>query len=1041
MSRSRNPRIALGFLTCLAAAGCTFENVEEAQPLPPPEPPPPPVAADTDGDGLNDERENVIGTSPTLADTDGDGLSDFEEVNNGGFDPLIADLPNISIDIIDAPTIQIDVTYESNTGQQSNFSASYEQGRESSYSRSDTAATSSTIETSTTISAEVEANLGPVPGGTASVGVESSVAASSTREYSTNTTSASAQSSREQFANYEEQTSGETLRAESGTLSALLEITNESTLAYELSSVSVIAKKRSADGRTVNSIGTLRFATAEPEVLSPGERIQSQVTTDKTSLPVLKELMSNPSGLILSVGSYAIRELGDGGLDFALQSQEVASKTAQVVIDYGENAGGGNPVETYMVASNVARDPTTLDTLGVRMADVMQDLLGIDYATDEQAVPDADGAPTNERRRVLSSVRGLASIDRENGFWYVFTNSASLQNRATDFDDIVLMPRDRITLVYLADRDSDGLFNREEYLLGTDFDAADSDGDGLTDFDETRGGWLVRNGLREYRVHSDPLNVDADGDLLSDFEERGMQTDPDRFDTDGDGIGDADDIDPNGGVSGISFDLRLDGPSRDITMTGSVEPADEISQLRIDWGDGLGEQLISSNLSNINTRRNYPGGADFVITITADRVVGPSAERRYRVTFPAAFDADLGSFSGWNAAIYRSELTDVNLDARQDLIGFGPDGMWVALATDSGFAPALLEVPELANDDTGPDENGPDGTIYSAKRFALANVGGDPAPDLVAFDAFVDDSVDPAVIRSGTRVAINDGSGRFDTPDLWTEAFAPDTDRIPRQQVIDIDSDGLADVVDFQSNGVATALSFGINFNLQDPLIHNLQYGDAQGWNNNHPRLLGDINGDGYPDIVGFFNSEVIATLNDTNGAFAGDVWTAPAMSITQGYSVSRHPRTAVDISGDDLADLVAFSNSGTFGIRSSSDGFEDRGYSASTEFGYFKGWRVAEHPRFLIDINGDGHRDLLGFSPTDVVYALNTGANGRFRSPQVWPFADELFITPGGNPWNGLTDARLAGDVNGDGIVDLVGIDADSVRVEFGALVERLIE
>jgi uncharacterized protein YegL len=46
--------------------------------------------ADSDGDGLSDAYEALIGTDPTKADTDGDGFSDLLEdrLRNGGFDPL-----------------------------------------------------------------------------------------------------------------------------------------------------------------------------------------------------------------------------------------------------------------------------------------------------------------------------------------------------------------------------------------------------------------------------------------------------------------------------------------------------------------------------------------------------------------------------------------------------------------------------------------------------------------------------------------------------------------------------------------------------------------------------------------------------------------------------------------------------------------------------------------------------------------------------------------------------------------------------------------
>ena len=39
----------------------------------------------------------TISTSPTLADTDGDSISDYTEINSGGFNPLIADMPKLEV--------------------------------------------------------------------------------------------------------------------------------------------------------------------------------------------------------------------------------------------------------------------------------------------------------------------------------------------------------------------------------------------------------------------------------------------------------------------------------------------------------------------------------------------------------------------------------------------------------------------------------------------------------------------------------------------------------------------------------------------------------------------------------------------------------------------------------------------------------------------------------------------------------------------------------------------------------------------------------
>jgi nitrous oxidase accessory protein NosD len=86
------------------------------------------------------------------------------------------------------------------------------------------------------------------------------------------------------------------------------------------------------------------------------------------------------------------------------------------------------------------------------------------------------------------------------------------------------------------DRDSDGLTNLQEYQHGTDPNKADTDGDGISDGDEVS-------------VHAtNPLNPDTDGDGLLDGLELVNSTDPFNADTDGDGMPDgwevANSVDP-----------------------------------------------------------------------------------------------------------------------------------------------------------------------------------------------------------------------------------------------------------------------------------------------------------------------------------------------------------------------------------------------------------------------------------------------------------------------------------------------------------------
>ena len=109
-----------------------------------------------------------------------------------------------------------------------------------------------------------------------------------------------------------------------------------------------------------------------------------------------------------------------------------------------------------------------------------------------------------------------------------------------------------------ADGDQDGLSTIQELSFGTDAQKADTDEDGLNDYDEVN-------------VHNtDPLNADTDNDGMSDKCEIQYNTNPVLSDTDGDGVKDGEQ----------KFDVPLDGtisenanykitPSLNVTLSGS----------------------------------------------------------------------------------------------------------------------------------------------------------------------------------------------------------------------------------------------------------------------------------------------------------------------------------------------------------------------------------------------------------------------------------------------------------------------------------------
>ena len=147
-------------------------------------------------------------------------------------------------------------------------------------------------------------------------------------------------------------------------------------------------------------------------------------------------------------------------------------------------------------------------------------------------------------------------------------------------------------------------------------------------------------------------------------------------------------------------------------------------------------------------------------------------------------------------------------------------------------------------------------------------------------------------------------------------------------------------------------------------VVANFGY-NAGGWRiDRHPRFMADITGDGRADIVGFGNAGVYVSRAQADGTF-----TAPQFVVANfgynagGWRVDQHPRFVVDTTGDGRADIVGFGNAGVYVSRSLGDGMFDTPQLVITNFGYNAGgWRVERHPRFVVDTTGDGRADIIGF-------------------------------------------------------------------------------
>lgn len=196
--------------------------------------------------------------------------------------------------------------------------------------------------------------------------------------------------------------------------------------------------------------------------------------------------------------------------------------------------------------------------------------------------------------------------------------------------------------------------------------------------------------------------------------------------------------------------------------------------------------------------------------------------------------------------------------------------------------------------------------------------------------------------------------------------------------------------------------------------------------------LMSDVNGDGMSDIVTFNTDSVYVYLSNGNGFDDPIGWADAFVSNNIYFLIEKNDIQLVDINGDGMSDMVGFGQDSLYVYLSTGTSFL-RSYMYN--FRFTDNYTPKENPRYYIDLNNDGLLDILIFAGKVYGY-INTGHGFELRYYSDRFGGDEDFHAP-----------RLINDFNGDMIPDIMkiglsmnGLGELGTRIDLGEKRDNII-
>ncbi|MFN8465280.1 MAG: FG-GAP-like repeat-containing protein [Caldilineaceae bacterium] len=482
-------------------------------------------------------------------------------------------------------------------------------------------------------------------------------------------------------------------------------------------------------------------------------------------------------------------------------------------------------------------------------------------------------------------------------------------------------------------------------------------------------------------------------------------------------------IDPVTGMA-ASPDWSAEGENTTDDLAWSVAAAGDVN------GDGYGDIVVGAKGVNSEAGKVYVfhGGADGIhgtAVSPAWSAVGEGPANYFGMSVAGAGDVNGDGYSDIIVGAYRAD----NNKGKAYVFHGSASGVTGAAAT-----PAWSTSGEQESDAFG-------GTVASA-----GDVNGDGYSDVVvgAPDYAINNTGKVYVFYGSTSGV----SGTAPSP-AWSVVGANANDTFGRSAAGagDVNSDGYGDLIVgapyYANNDTGKVYVFhgsagGLTGTAGSPAwsAEGENASDLFGWS---VAGTGDVNGDGYGDIIGgaqaangstgrvyVFHGSAIGV----SGTAAHPAWNAGGEAAGSGFGVT--VAGAGDMNGDGYGDIVV--GSGALPWETNSAGklyVFHGGANGITGTGAGPAWsavgegtssRFGNSVASAGDVNGDGYGDIVVGAPTTnggrgKVYVFHGGASGVRGTPSLpaWGTTGEIVVGQ-----FGYTVAS-AGDVNGDGYGDIV--------------------